>query len=313
MPLSGSVTFATASGSTAWIRRLWLAASPALAGRLLLRPAGINLRLLAGRNLGRRLLQLRLARHQPRQPIRAASEPPAASSRPLGWNWRSSRPSSASASASIRAICRLDRCRGAVRIERGVGLHLGAVQRHQPQPDQAGVAAHLQHPHEHGLHPLDMAAAGSGRSPCGPARRADDEAIADIAPAQPLDRPARADAVAVGIDQHRQQHRRRERRLAGTAELVRGLEGGRGPSAPPHQRSDARCRPRAASPSCPAAARRSGDVQGNGSHGPCFASRWKPAENQPKPPNSSRNHTAPACRRHCGRQFEVARQIRTVR
>src|SRR4029450_14042282 len=45
-----------------WIRRLWLAASPALSGRLLLRPTGLNLRLLAGHSLSRTLLQLRLAR-----------------------------------------------------------------------------------------------------------------------------------------------------------------------------------------------------------------------------------------------------------
>jgi hypothetical protein len=29
----------------------------------------------------------------------------------------------------------------------------------------------------------------------------------------------------------------------------------------------------------------------------------KPAENQPKPPKSSRHRTTRACRHHCGRQF----------
>ena len=53
---------------------------------------------------------------------------------------------------------------------------------------------------------------------------ADDEAVAGIAAAQPLDRPARADAVRVGVDQQGQQHLRSERRLPGTAQLVASLE-----------------------------------------------------------------------------------------
>ena len=57
----------------------------------------------------------------------------------------------------------------------------------------------------------------------------------------------------------------------------------------------------AASPACSAAARGSGDIQGNGGRGPCFASRLR--EHQPMPSNSSRNHTSPACRHHCGRRF----------
>jgi hypothetical protein len=55
---------------------------------------------------------------------------------------------------------------------------------------------------------------------------ADDEPEPGIAAAAPFDRPARADAVAVGIEQQGQQDPRRERRLAGLAHLVGGLEGG---------------------------------------------------------------------------------------
>src|SRR4029453_10428786 len=53
---------------------------------------------------------------------------------------------------------------------------------------------------------------------------ADDEPEAGVAPAQPLDRPARAGAVGVGVDQERQQDPGGERRLAGLADLVGGLE-----------------------------------------------------------------------------------------
>jgi len=42
---------------------------------------------------------------------------------------------------------------------------------------------------------------------------ADDEAIARVAPAQPLDHPARPHTLAVGIDQQAEQNMRRERRL----------------------------------------------------------------------------------------------------
>ena len=53
---------------------------------------------------------------------------------------------------------------------------------------------------------------------------ADDEPVAGIAPAQPLDRPARPHTVAVSVDQQRQQHRWRERRLACATDLAGRLE-----------------------------------------------------------------------------------------
>ncbi len=53
---------------------------------------------------------------------------------------------------------------------------------------------------------------------------ADDEAVAGIAAAQPFDRPARAHARRVGVDQQGQQHLRRERRLPRVAQPVAGLE-----------------------------------------------------------------------------------------
>ena len=82
-----------------------------------------------------------------------------------------------------------DRRGAAVRLQRGVGLHLRAVQNHQPEPDQPGVAAHLQHPEEDALQPLDMPSPEAGDHRVVRRMLADDEAIARVAPAQPLDRP----------------------------------------------------------------------------------------------------------------------------
>jgi hypothetical protein len=53
---------------------------------------------------------------------------------------------------------------------------------------------------------------------------ADDKPITSVAPAQPLDHPARSHPVAVGVDQQRQHHRRRKRRLPGVADLAGRLE-----------------------------------------------------------------------------------------
>jgi hypothetical protein len=50
--------------------------------------------------------------------------------------------------------------------------------------------------------------------------RPDDEPIACITPAQPLNRPARADAVRISVDQQRQQHLRRKRRLTRAANPI---------------------------------------------------------------------------------------------
>jgi hypothetical protein len=225
MPLSGSVGLATRSGSTEASaglglrprRRLPVACSSATRASIFLLP---------GRGGGGLALQLRPAGAQPRQTVLAPRQS-------LGQRLAAFRAEQA-VLAPVGAL-RLghhardllaDRRRAAVRLQRGIGLHLGAVQHHQPEPEQAGVAAHLQHPHEDRLQPLDMASPEARDHRVVRHVLADDEAVARIAPAQPLDGPARAHAVAVGVDQHRQQHRRRERRLARTAELVRRLEGG---------------------------------------------------------------------------------------
>ena len=81
--------------------------------------------------------------------------------------------------------------RRAVRLQRRVGLDLGAVKRHQAEPDQPGIAAHLQHPHEQAFQPLGMAAPEAGNHRMVRHMLADNEAIARIPPAQPFDRSAR--------------------------------------------------------------------------------------------------------------------------
>lgn len=48
------------------------------------------------------------------------------------------------------------RRRAAVRIERGVGLHLGAVQHQEVEPDQAGIAVYPQHGREHRRQPVNV-------------------------------------------------------------------------------------------------------------------------------------------------------------
>ena len=101
-----------------------------------------------------------------------------------------------------------DAAGGAVGIQRRVGLHLRSVQRHQPQPDQPHLAAQLQHLQEHALHPSGMPLPKPRNH--GVVRRlvADDKPVTGVAPAQPLDHPARSHPVAVGVDQQRQNHRR---------------------------------------------------------------------------------------------------------
>ena len=74
MPLSGSVGLATRSGSTAVSAGFGLAAASSLAGGLLLGGAGVDLRLLPGRNGGGLALQLCLAGTQPRQAVLAPGQ-----------------------------------------------------------------------------------------------------------------------------------------------------------------------------------------------------------------------------------------------
>jgi hypothetical protein len=85
---------------------------------------------------------------------------------------------------------------GAVGIERGVGLC--PIQR---QPDQPGLAAQLQHLQEDARHPLRMPPTEPRDDRVVRHVVADDEPVARVAAAQPLDHPARPDAVAVGVDQ----------------------------------------------------------------------------------------------------------------
>ena len=55
-------------------------------------------------------------------------------------------------------------------------------------------------------------------------RAADNEPITGVAPAQPLDHPARSYPVTVSVNQQRQHHRRRKRRLPGVADLAGRLK-----------------------------------------------------------------------------------------
>jgi hypothetical protein len=50
----------------------------------------------------------------------------------------------------------VERRRAAVRVQRGVGLHLGAVQNRKAAPDQPGIGANPQHRREHCRGLIDM-------------------------------------------------------------------------------------------------------------------------------------------------------------
>src|SRR3954468_5817163 len=100
--------------------------------------------------------------------------------------------------------------------------------REQFQMRQYGLSPRLsrytQHSKKHRLHLSGMALAEPRDHRVVRLLLGDDEAVAGVTLAQPLDRPARADALRVGVDQQGQQHLRCERRLSGTAELVADLE-----------------------------------------------------------------------------------------
>ncbi len=225
MPLSGSDGLATASGSTegsgAFGLRPRLRRPPCRSGC----SPSFDLRLLSRRRFRRGALQLRLARLQSRQAIGTPAQIA-----------RQCITGGFPEPMVLRRI-RLLRLREhslhlggelaghPVRVQRRGRLHLGSVQRHQSQTDQTRFPAEPQDVKEHGLHlpgvalsePCDHRVIGN--------MLADDEAIAGIAAAQPLDRSARPDPVAVGVDQQGQQHPRRERGLTGASDLAGRLEG----------------------------------------------------------------------------------------
>jgi hypothetical protein len=93
-----------------------------------------------------------------------------------------------------------------------------------PIPPEHPLASFSEGPEEDALHPLGMALAKACNDAVVGNVVADDEPVAGIAPAQPLDRPARPHTVAVSVDQQRQQHRWRERRLACATDLAGRLE-----------------------------------------------------------------------------------------
>ena len=207
-----------------WLGRLGLAAPLALAGGLLLGRPRRDLLLPAGRSLGGAALQLLLTRFQPGQPVAAPGQI-------LGQCITALSPELAILLGVRRfRVCQhpgdllLDAAGGTVGVERSVRLHLGPIQRHQPEPNQSSVPAQLQNVEEHHLHPLRMPAAEARDD--GVIRNvfADNEPIARVAAAQPFNHPARPHTVAVGVDQQRQENPRRKRRLARPANLAARLE-----------------------------------------------------------------------------------------
>ena len=84
--------------------------------------------------------------------------------------------------------------------------------------------AQPQHRHEHLPHARDVALAEPRDHRVIRDGAADNEAVTGIATAQPLNHPARAEAVRVGVDQQSQQHLRRKRCLPRTAQFVVSLE-----------------------------------------------------------------------------------------
>ena len=111
----------------------------------------------------------------------------------------------------------VDRLGRAVRRQRRIGRHLRAVQRDHAQASQPSGSAQLEHLDEQHLHPLGVPSPEPRDHAVIRHVLADDHAEARVPPAQPLDLAAGAMAVGVGVDQHRQHHRRRKRRLAGTS------------------------------------------------------------------------------------------------
>ena len=95
---------------------------------------------------------------------------------------------------------------GAVGPIGGVGGHLGAVQRDQPQAHHAGCRAQLERGHQQPGQGLLVAGpeAGDGHVIGGAVAGKDSEG--EVLAAAPLDLPGGADAGAVGIQQHPQQH-----------------------------------------------------------------------------------------------------------
>ena len=87
---------------------------------------------------------------------------------------------------------------------RGVGVDLGAVDRHRAEPQQAGFARQQQNLHEGRLERSFVGAAEDGDRIVIGVQVGGDEPHRDVAVGRPLDPAGRKDAVGVAVNQQRQ-------------------------------------------------------------------------------------------------------------
>ena len=224
IPLSGSVGFALACGSTSADGGGGLATPLALTGRGLLGGAGLDLRLLGCGPLGGFAGQPLLGRQEARQPVLPTTQrrrqlvtPQLAVQGVLGDIGRLG-------FGQDGGDLLVDRLGRAVRRQRRIGRHLRAVQRDHAQARQTGRPTQPQHRDEHHLHPFGVPSAEARDHAVIRHVLADDHPEAHVPPAQALHLAAGAMAVGVGVDQHRQHHGRCEGRLPGTSRPVLGFE-----------------------------------------------------------------------------------------